>query len=194
MILGVSTDTLLNIESITTEKIIETIKIGGAHIEILEKPETILAGRVVYAKDYENIDAFYEAINSFPEEDKQRAFKSLVDSVLPIYDINMSANFWREEEKRAYGFMREVLTENQPAGVDVFKMPASLYVRAYTDKESAQLLTKDKCEIWELFYYLREFFLPNHGLRMSDNGAQELEVYDTLEHGDGYAYMPIERV
>jgi hypothetical protein len=26
---------------------------------------------------------------------------------------------------------------------------------------------------------------------MNENGAQELEIYDTAEHATGYAYMPV---
>ena len=29
---------------------------------------------------------------------------------------------------------------------------------------------------------------------MAQNGAQELEVFDTFEHISGYAYMPIENM
>lgn len=58
----------------------------------------------------------------------------------------------------------------------------------------AQLMTKEECETWELFTYIRDYFMPNHGFTMADNGAQELEVFDTSEHRSGYAYMPVMRV
>jgi len=92
------------------------------------------------------------------------------------------------------GFMRETTTEKQPEGVDVYKMPASLYIRVYADRATSQLLTKRQCEIWELFAYIRNYFMPTHGFKMAENGAQELEVYDTEEHTSGYAYMPVERI
>lgn len=44
-ILRVSVDSLLDTE-IQTEKVVETITIGGARFEIIEKPETILAGKI----------------------------------------------------------------------------------------------------------------------------------------------------
>ena len=176
-ILRISVDNLLDTDIQNPEKIIETITIGEAHFEIVEKPETIFAGKIIYAKDY-----------------TQAAFGKLSEIALPIYDVNLSINFWLDEKTRAYGFVREVLTEKQPSGVEVYKMPASLFVRAYTDKGTAQLICKEQCEIWELFTYIRDFFMPEHGFRMAENGAQELEVFDTFEHKTGYAYMPVVRV
>lgn len=36
--------------------------------------------------------------------------------------------------------------------------------------------------------------MPAHGFGMAQNGAHELEVFDTLEHKSGYAYMPVVRI
>lgn len=193
-ILRVSVDSLLDTEIQSPEKIVETITIGGVRFEIVEKPETILAGKIIYAKDFPNADSFHSAIDSLSEEEKQAVFDQLKESVLPIYDINLSVNFWLSVKQRAYGFVREVLTEEQPDGVEVYKMPASLYIRAHTGKETAQLISKEECEIWELFAYIRDFFMPAHGFAMAQNGAQELEVFDTFEHKSGYAYMPVVRM
>lgn len=170
------------------------MRIGGARFEIVEKPETIFAGKIIYAKDYPDEDSFNSAIDSLSEEEKQAAFGKLKESILPIYDVNLSVNFWLGVEQRAFGFVREVMTEEQPEGVEVYKMPASLFIRAYTDKGTSQLVSKEQCEIWELFAYIRNYFMPAHGFEMAQNGAQELEVFDTFEHKLGYAYMPVVRV
>lgn len=193
-VLHTSVDTLLDTEGDNPEKIIEIIQIGGAVFEIIEKPETILAGKILYAKEYQDIDTFYQVIDTLDEEEKQATFCLLQESVLPLTDIQLSVNFWRDENSRAFGYVREVTTEDQPEGVDVYKMPASLYIRAYTDKGTAQLIAKEKCEVWELFAYIRDFFMPAHGFTMADNGAQELEVFDSFEHRTGYAYMPVSRL
>ena len=192
-LLRTSVDTLLDTETEKPEKLIERIKIGGAEFEIIEKPVTILAGKIIYAKNYKNIDEFHHAIEAITEEEKQSAYRSLQENALPITDIQFSANFWLEEKKRAFGFVQAVMTEHQPEGIDIYKMPASLYIRAYTDKETAQLIAKEECEIWELFAYIRNFFMPAHGFRMAEHGAQELEVFDSFEHRTGYAYMPVMR-
>lgn len=192
-ILHVSVDKLLDTECDKAERIIDTIKIGGAKFEIVEKPETILAGKILYAKDYRDINDFNQAIESMSEEEKKNVFNLLQQMVLPITDIHLSINFWLDEKSRAFGFVREVATEQQLEGIDVCKMPGSLYIRAYTDKETAQLIAKEQCEVWELFAYIRHFFMPANGFIMADNGAQELEVFDSFEHKNGYAYMPVMR-
>lgn len=160
----------------------------------MEKPETLLAGKIIYAKNFGNEDSFNSAIDSLTEDDKHAAFEKLKETVLPIYDINLSVNFWLNFKQRAYGFVRGVTTEEQSDGIDVYKMPASLFIRAYTDKATSQLISKEQCEIWELFAYIRDYFMPSHGFKMAENGAQEMEVFDTFDHKTGYAYMPVERI
>ncbi len=192
-LLHISVDTLLATENDNFERVIETIKIGGAEFEIVEKPETILAGKVIYAKDYEDIDGFNCAIEAVMGEEKQVVLNSIRENILPVTDIHLSVNFWLDEKSRAFGFVRETATKEQPEGIDIYTMPASLYIKVYTDRAAAQLIAKEECEVWELFAYIRNFFMPAHGFRMADNGAQELEVFDSFEHSTGYAYMPVMR-
>lgn len=193
-ILHISVDSLLDTVIYNSEKVIETINICGAHFDIVKKPETILAGKIIYAKDFPDADTFDSATESLSEEDKQAVFRKLREPVLPVHDITLSVNFWLSLKQRAYGFVREVMTEDQSDGVDVYKMPASLFIRAYSDKETSQLISKEQCEIWELFAYIRNFLMPAHGFEMAQNGAQELEVFDTFEHKLGYAYIPVVRI
>ncbi len=192
-LLHISVDTLLATENDNFERVIETIKIGGAEFEIVEKPETILAGKVIYAKDYEDIDGFNCAIEAVTGEEKQVVLNSIRENILPVTDIHLSVNFWLDEKSRAFGFVRETATKEQPEGIDIYTMPASLYIKVYTDRAAAQLIAKEECEVWELFAYIRNFFMPAHEFRMADNGAQELEVFDSFEHSTGYAYMPVMR-
>lgn len=172
----VSVDSLLD-----DEKVIEIIKIGEAVFEVVKKPTTILAGKIIKLEELESVT----------ENQQQLAREQVIDCVLPVCDITLSVDFWREESQRYLGYVRETTNENQPESIDVYKMPASLYIRAYTDKYTAQLLAKKECEIWELFAYIRNYFMPEHGFGMNENGAQEMEVFDTAEHKTGYAYMPV---
>ena len=187
-----SVDSLLDMNGEITEKVIETINIGTAAFEIVEKPETILSGNILYAKNFSN--SIHNALSSMDETQIWTACGNAVDCILPVCDITLSINFWLNESCRAMGFVRETTTEEQPQGVDVYKMPASLFIRAYTDADTARLISKKQCEIWELFSYIRNHFMPAHGFKMAENGAQEMEVFDTAEHKTGYAYMPVERV
>lgn len=189
-VLKISADCLLADEDVQEERIVERIRIGDAVFDVVEKSMMLLAGRIIYAKDYEGMSGFDEEIENVCERE---VYASLTDVVIPARDIRLSVNFWREESVRAYGFVREVMTDQQPDGVDVYGVPASLYIRAYTDKASSKLLLKEQCETWELFAYIRNYLMPRYGFRMAENGAQELEVFDTPAHQTGYVYMPVMR-
>lgn len=95
----VSVDYLLDVEGDKTEKIIEIIKVGGTDFKVIEKPETILAGKIIYAKDFADMDGFNSAIESFKEKDRQETLKLLRQAILPVTDINLSVNFWLNEKQ-----------------------------------------------------------------------------------------------
>ena len=191
--LHISVDTLLDTQMQDSEKIVETITVCGARFDIVEKPDTILAGKIIFARDFPDINSFYSAVDALAADRDKSCFNTLKENVLPIYDINLSVNFWLDEQSRAYGVVREVMTENQPTGMDIYKVPASLYIRAYTNKETSRIVCKEQCEIWELFAYIRNHFMPSYNFKMAKNGAQEMEMFDTFDHSSGYAYMPVER-
>ena len=102
LVLNVSVDCLLDTENETAEKVIEAININGAVFEIVEKPAAILAGKIIYAKDFSDIAAFDSAIEAVMVESEPFDGGVLKDVVLPINDIHLSVNFWLSEESRAY--------------------------------------------------------------------------------------------
>ena len=188
----VSVDSLLDTDFGNCERVVETIPIVGAVFEVVEKPAMILAGKILYAKDFGG--SIGNALASLPEGEYWLACEKAVGCVQPACDIALSVNFWHKEKQRALGFVRETTTPNQPDGVDVYQMPASLYIRTYTSRSLAQLLAKTDCAPWEVFAYIRNYVLPSHGFKENENGAQEIEVYDSAAHTTGYAYMPVIRV
>ena len=189
----VSADSLLEIELDGEAHVLETIKVGGAVFEVVQKPATILAGKIFYASNSTSIDEFYAAVDAVDQNQRAMFTQTITGAKLPSYDITLSVNFWLEERSRAMGFVRETNEEHQPIGIDVYKMPASLFIRGYTDHETAQLLAKETCETWELFAYIRNYIMPAYGYKMAENGAQELEVFDVSGHSTGYAYVPVEK-
>lgn len=195
MLLGrflcVSLDKLLGMDTEEAERIIQVFRVGGACFELVEMPAMILAGRIVRAEGCADMAAFDDAITAVTEAEKRRVFALLAEEMLPVYDIVLSVNFWRPLAERAYGFVRRVATEEQPTGVDVYRMPASLYLRVRNDASAAQLIAKERCAMWELFAYIREYIMPANGLLMADHGAQEMEVFESAENGTGWAYMPV---
>jgi len=173
-----------------TEKIIETYIHKGAVIELVERPETIYAGKILMADSLGDTPDFGGRITESESED----FSRVTGKVQPELDVHISINFWRIG-KALHGFVfgREVTSENQPADVDVFKMPASRFLRVYSDRAAAGLIGKEACEPWELFAYFRAKLMPKHGFVMAENGAQEIEIYEPGNHESGYAYVPVER-
>lgn len=189
-LLRVSVDELLDVSR--SEQIIDRIQVCGAVIDIVQRPETILAGRILNARDYDAYGAFDAAIGSMTREAEKHVLDAVAAPALPVRDIHLSVNFWLPEDQRAYGFVRETMSDEQPDGMDVYRMPTTLFLRAYTDGATASLLVKERCEVWELFAYLRNYVMPAHGLREASNGGQEMEVFDTPGHQTGYAYLPVE--
>lgn len=190
-VLRTSVDELLDVGN--RERVVERIRVGGAVMDLVRRPETLLAGKILHARDFGSYEAFDAAIGRMIGEPERDIYAQVREPVLPIRDIHLSVDFWLPEASRGYGFVRETASAEQPEGIKLFRMPASLYLRGYTDAGTACLLAKEKCEVWELFAYLRHYVMPAQGLRMARCGAQEMAVYDAPGHETGYAYVPVER-
>ncbi|MCL2774895.1 MAG: hypothetical protein FWD71_16335 [Oscillospiraceae bacterium] len=173
------------------EKVIDTIVFKGAAFEVIEKPETIYAGKAIYANSLNDTE---EDISERLDHKQKEDLSQVIDRVMPERDIHISINYWRiGEALHGLIFARETTTENQPEGVDVFKMPASLFIRAYTDNNTVRLMCKETCETWELFGLIRGV-MNKYNFKMATNGAQEIEIYDSNDHKIGFAYVPVEKI
>ena len=173
------------------EKVLKLYLYKGAVVELVERPETLYAGKSVFADSPEDIRGdLGERLTESQRED----FAQVAGAVQPELDVHISVNYWRIG-KVTHGlvFGREVDTQAQPEGVDVYKMPASLFLRMFSDRAAAGLLGKKTCEPWELFAYFRRKIMPKYGYVMAENGAQAIEFYQPGSHGSGWAYVPVEQ-
>ena len=173
-IFKISVDSLLETEE--DEKIIETYKIRNAVFELVEKPMAIYVGKMT------------EEINDFAGEPEN--YDNVTGRILPERDIHISLNFWSNGKPKKIFFGRETIKENQPDGLEVYKMPAGLFLRAYTDKNVARIIGKDKCEPWELFSYMWNNVMPKYNLKEARNingEDNQIEIYDIANgsHGNG---------
>jgi len=175
----VSVDSLLDVDNSESEaeKVIETYKIENAVFELVQRPETVYAGKMV---------------------EQTEIFDNLAGRVLPERDIHISYNFWSDGKEKKIFFGREVTTENQPGGVDVYKMPAGLFLRVYTDKNNAGIIGKDMCEPWEFFSFMWNYIMPKYRLKKAlnaDGEDNQIEIYDSFNgsHGSGWGYAAVER-
>ncbi|MCL1909869.1 MAG: hypothetical protein FWG05_02930 [Kiritimatiellaeota bacterium] len=171
-------------------KIIETFNRDGAVFEIVEIPETIYAGKAFYSQ---SVPPRKDDINADAEQ--ARGVLEKITHPLPSAGSTIiSVNFWKHNpEKMGLIFVRETLTARQPEGVDVFVMPASLFIRGRADAKTARLLGKTECEPWELFAFMRYNVMPGIGYEMADNGAQEIEIHDEEDRTKSRAYIPVIR-
>ena len=81
------------------------------------------------------------------------------------------------ESRCAMGFVRETTMDSQPAGVDVYKMPASLYIRAYADGAA---FIQGKMRGMGAFRIYSEFFHACAGL---SNGGEWRTGDGGFRHG-----------
>ena len=102
----------------------------------------------------------------------------------------------RATAKKGMMFAHEVTTKEQSEGVDVYTLPAGLYLRVLNDTYAAQLMFgREKCHTHELFGMCGRN--PELGLAFHGEGGQEMEYRSVERNPDGtrieYAYIPVRR-
>lgn len=90
-------------------------------------------------------------------------------------------------------FGQETYSEKQADCYDIYKMPASLFIRILNNSGAAKLLGKENCETWELFGVIKGTIMPQNGYKFNENGAQEIE-YHNYKTNIWYAYIPIVKI
>lgn len=181
-------------EEYQMEKIIETITYMDVIFEVVKRPESIFCGKLAYASDLDSepdigklLDDYRGAV-SIPKEER----------IAPDWDGAISIDYWKGgTSPRGMMFAQEVASENQNEIYDIYKMPASLFMRVFHDENAAKALGREKCpcegkcEIWELFGLMKDIVMPKFGYRFNENGAQEFEYYNWSKYGTGFAYVPV---
>jgi hypothetical protein len=178
--------------AIVTESVIETIRYGDVIFEVIKLPETIFAGKLAYANDL----ASEPDIGTLLDEVRSSNLLSHVtDPVSPQWDAAVSIDYWRGGTvPRGMMFAKETVTDIQPNGIDVYKMPPSLFMRVFHDDNAAMMLNKTHCDIWELFGLMKETVMSVFGYRFCENGAQEFEYYNWSKYKSGFAYVPVKKI
>jgi len=186
----ISVDSLLATKDDREEKVIETYKIENAVFELIERPAAVYAGEMT-----DETTGFKRKLENFDK---------VSGRVLPECEICISVNFWSNGKTKKIFFGREVTTENQPDGIKVYKIPAGLFLRIYSNKENAGILGKDMCEPWEFFAYMWNYFMPENHLKESrnkDGEDNQIEIYDFSDTNpenrenqrSGWGYAAVER-
>lgn len=169
------------------DKIIETISYNGASFEVVERPEVLWVGKIAYATNLTDEPDIGKLLNEY----RELLPVAKLDRINPDWDAAISIDYWRGgAAPRGMMFAQETTSEKQDSQYDIFKMPASLFMRILNNTQAAQLLNKDTCELWEFFCLMNEVVMPKYGYQFNENGAQEIE-YCCHKDNIAYAYVPI---
>jgi len=169
------------------EKLVDVLTYHGVNFEIVDRPEVLWVGKVAYATnltDEPNIGKLLKEYQELISIEKK-------ELIHPEWDAVISIDYWRNgSTPRGMMFGTETYSELQPDCYDIFRMPSSLFMRVLNNTDAARILRKDKCENWELFEFMKNTILPEHGYKFNENGAQEVE-YHHHKSGTFYAYVPV---
>lgn len=174
-----------------SEKSIEAIKHNDVTIEVIEKPETLYAGKASYAgnlTDEPEIAALLDHVRS------NDVLGKVVNCTAPEWDVAISIDYWQGGAvPRGLMFARETAAEKQAEGIDIYRMPKSLFMRVYNDSNAAKAMGRESCQVWELFGLISGI-MSLYGYKFARHGAQEMEYYNWKKYSSGFAYVPVERV
>ncbi|MHB1152604.1 MAG: hypothetical protein ACYCWE_06475 [Eubacteriales bacterium] len=178
--------------AISTEPVVDTIRHGDVIFEVINLPETIFAGKLAYA----NALVSEPDIGKLLNEVRSGNLLSLVNEpASPGWDAAVNIDYWRGDAvPRGMMFARETVIDVQPSGIDVYKMPSSMFMRVFHDDNAAKMLNKNHCDIWELFGLMKETVIPSNGYEFCENGAQEFEYYNWSLYKSGFASVPVKKI
>ena len=172
------------------DKLIETIEYDGAVFEVVERPEVIWVGKTAYAPNFDVEPDIGGLFNTYQE----LVPTPKLDRINPDWNAAISIDYWKGgSAPRGMMFAQETYSENQADCYDIYKMPASMFIRILNDSKAAKLLGKDSCETWELFGVIKGTIMPQNSYKFNENGAQEIE-YHNYKTNTWYAYIPVVKI
>ena len=170
------------------ETLVDVIFDKGVRFDVVERTETIWCGILGYASnltDEPNIGRLLEKYQSLVSVEKR-------DLVSPGWNGCISIDYWPgDNAPRGMMFMQQVGTTEQDERYDVYKTPASLYIRVHYDSAEIpkKLFGRDKCEVFELYEPIHEVAEKN-GYVFHSNGEIEIEYYGNTSC---YAYCAVKK-
>ena len=182
------------ITAIHGESLIKSFTYNDIMLELVQVPDTIWCGSIAYASnltdepDIPGLLKKYQSLCHIPKEDRAN----------PDWSCCISIDYWQDGAVlRGMAFAQQVLSDRQDPAHDVYRMPASLYIRAAGTKAVAQAaFGKEECELYELFGVIKEA-MAAEGYVIGTSGAQEMELNDHTKYGmpdrPCYAYVQAEK-
>ncbi len=160
----------------------------GIRFDIVKKEESIWCGALGYAADLtaepdiEGLLARYQALISAEKR----------ELVSPDWSGCLSIGYWPGGDvPRGIMFMQQVAAEEQDKRYDLYKTPASLYIRVHYDSAEIpeKLLRKEQCGVFELYGPIHELAEKN-GYEALSPVSYEFEYYGSKSC---YAYCAVKK-
>lgn len=168
------------------ETLVDTVFEKGIRFDIVKRDEAIWCGTLGYAAnltdepDIQGLIAGYEALASMEK-------RKLVS---PDWSGCLSISYWPGgEAPHGIMFMQQVAATEQDERYDVYKTPASLYIRIHYDSAEVpeKLLGKGQCQVFELYGPIHELAVKQGYEAVSPAGI-EFEYYGPASC---YAYCAV---
>ncbi len=176
------------------ETLVKAFTYNNIPMELVQVPATIWCGAIAYAPnltdepDIGGLLQKYQSLCHIPKEDRAN----------PDWSCAISIDYWQDGAVPCgMMFAQQVLSDKQDPAHDLYRMPASLYIRAAGTKAVAQAaFGKEECELYELFGVIKEA-MEAEGYVIGTNGAQEIEMNDHTKYGmpdrPCFAYVQVEK-
>ena len=150
------------------EKLVEVIEHNGIRFEVVACPEALWCGALAYAQnctDEPDIDSLLKRYQAHVSVEKKQV-------IHPEWSGCISIDYWPGgSTPRGMMFMQQVATEEQDKVHDVYRTPASLYIRAWCDGKGSP---------FDLFFPIHEAAAQN-GYAPHATGEAEIEFYGKNE-------------
>lgn len=171
------------------DKLVETIEIGSAIFEVMERPEVIWVGTLEQQYDTEIERLAHNALLRFQELGPQAP---KVDRINPDWVADITFNIHCNSATRPYGVMygqETYSSESQDERYNIFTQPAGLYMRVQNNENAAALFDKEQCENHELIGYIRSVVASQNGYKIPDELDLTLEYHNNDVH---FVYVAVE--
>lgn len=169
------------------EKLVQTIMFKGVKFEVIERSGVIWVGCAEYAVNNAAEPDVAAALRRFREE--------LIDVpkheiIHPDCSAALSIHYTCDDKPCGLMFAQESYSEKQDKRYDVYKSPASLFIRVQQSPDVEKLSGRQIEGPWELFSIIKEQVMPEYGYTLNADKVPEIEYYN---HKDGvcYAYVPV---
>lgn len=177
------------------EKIIETFDYNGVAVDLVYWEDTVWCGKIGYADnntDEPNVDKIandFMPLNNVAVNEREKD-----------WDVCISVNYLSSERPNGVMFGFLVATEKQPESFDIYKVPATDFLRIRICDETAKALG---CEPWKggipPYEWIGERIAPEFGYKYGDDRLPIIEYYGYYNptknsHEYCYLYVPVEKV